>query len=80
MKTYVNKEMCSNWEDAIKFALHEAKRCFSKRLPDELKREHHARLMAICETLAILGIVEDSETLADEIWEFEYKCAEERGE
>ena len=72
--------MCSNWWDAIEFAHHEAKRCFSKRLPDELKQEHYARLMAICETLAILGIVKDSETLADEIWTFEYMCAEERGE
>ena len=80
MKTDDNKEMCTNLRDAIEFAHHEAKRCFSKRLPDELKREHHARLMAICETLAILGIVKDSESLADEIWAFEYKCAEERGE
>ena len=80
MKSDENKEMCSNWRDAIDFAHHEAKRCFSKRLPDELKREHHARLMAICETLAILGVVKDSEILADEIWEFEYMRAKERGE
>ena len=65
-------------ENVINTARHEAKRYYSKRLPDELKDIHYQRLEAICDTLETLGIVDDLygllDSLCDEAIEESQKC------
>ena len=51
----------------------EAKMCFSKRSTDEIKEKHYQRLGAICDTLEVLGIVDNAESLLDAIWEEAWK-------
>lgn len=45
----------------------EAKMCFSKRSTDEIKERHYQRLETICETLDVLGIVDNAESLSDDL-------------
>ena len=78
MASYKIIKQVDGLENVIKTARHEAKRYYSKRLPDILKEIHSQRLEAICETLEKLGIVDDEESLFDDLlqeaWEESKKC------
>lgn len=78
MANYKIIKQVDGLENVINTARHEAKRYYSKRLPDVLKDIHYQRLEAICDTLEKLGIVDDAESLFDDLlqeaWEESQEC------
>lgn len=72
MESYKILKQVDGLENVINTARHEAKRYYSKRLPDELKEIHYQRLEAICDTLEKLGIVDDAESLFDDLLDEAY--------
>lgn len=68
MASYKILKQVDGLEDALEMARHEAKRYYSKRLTDDLKEIHYQRLVAICKTLWILGIVDSAQGLLDDLW------------
>ena len=78
MASYKILKQVDGLENVLKMARHEAKRYYSKRLPDELKEIHYQRFEAICETLETLGVVDDwcwlSNDLLQDAWEESQKC------
>ena len=78
MASYKILKQVDGLENVINTARHEAKRYYSKRLPDDLKEIHYQRFEAICDTLETLGIVDNAESLfddlLDEAWEKSEKC------
>lgn len=67
MENYKILKQVDGLEDALSMARHEAKRYYSERLTDELKEIHYQRLEAICYTLKKLGIVDNAESLFDDL-------------
>ena len=78
MANYKILKQVDGLENVLNMARHGAKKYYSKRLPDELKAIHFQRLGAICDTLEKLGIVDNAESLFDDLfdeaWEESQKC------
>lgn len=79
MASYKILKQVDGLENVINTARYEAKRYYSKRLKEEqLKEIHYQRLEAICDTLETLWIVDNAESLLDDLldgaWEESQKC------
>lgn len=67
MASYKILKQVDGLEAVLNMARKEAKRRFSKRSIDELREIHFQRLGAICDTLEKLGIVDNAESLLDDL-------------
>ena len=78
MASYKILKQVDGLEDVLNKAQREAEMRFSKRSIDELRAIHFQRLGAICDTLEKLGIVDNAESLFDDLleeaWEESQKC------
>ena len=78
MASYKILKQVDGLEDVLEMARKEAKKYYSKRSIDELRAIHFQRLGAICDTLEKLGIVDNAESLLDDLleeaWEESQKC------
>ena len=78
MASYKILKQVDGLEAVLNRARIEAKMCFSKRSTVEIKEKHYQRLETICETLEVLGIVDNAESLFDDLyqeaWEESQKC------
>lgn len=78
MASYKILKQVDGLEAVLNRARIEAKMCFSKRSTDEIKEKHYQRLETVCETLEVLGIVDNAEDLLgdllDEAWKESEKC------
>lgn len=67
MASYKILKQVDGIEAVLNRARREAKMRFSKRSTDELREIHFQRLGAICDTLEKLGIVDNAESLLDDL-------------
>ena len=67
MASYKILKQVDGLEAVLNRARREAKMHFSKRSTDELREIHFQRLGAICDTLEKLGIVDNAESLLDDL-------------
>ena len=78
MASYKILKQVDGLEAVLNRARIEAKMCFSKRSTDEIKEKHYQRLETVCETLEVLLIVDNAESLLydlyQEAWEESQKC------
>lgn len=78
MASYKILKQVDGLEAVLNRARIEAKMCFSKRSTDEIKEKHYQRLETVCETLEVLGIVDNCYRLLDDLyheaWEESRKC------
>ena len=80
MKLNLKEFVYPKYWEALELAHSEAKACFRKGINEKSKEYHYNRFVMVCETLGVLGLVEDSVSLAGEIWEFEYNVDKARSE
>lgn len=78
MASYKILKEVDGLEDVLNRARREAKKYYSKRLTNELNEIHYQRLKTICDTLETLWIVDNAESLLDDLlqeaWEESEKC------